>query len=143
MTPLFGHSLGHSGVAIDTGNGSLLHCGDAYFHRGEVDRNAPRCPAAVRGYEAAVAAGRSRIEKSLERAVKAGKLDDDVAMASLARVRFTTDLGEFADRQLVIEAVREFEEEKLEVFRSLRKIVVERDGRTAIIDNPGYAKASA
>jgi 3-hydroxybutyryl-CoA dehydrogenase len=42
-------------------------------------------------------------------------------------VRFTTDLGEFADRQLVIEAVREFEEEKLEVFRSLSKIVVDDD----------------
>ena len=77
--------------------------------------------------EAAVAAGRARIEKSLERAVKAGKLDDDVAMASLARVRFTTDLGEFTDRQIVIEAVREFEEEKLDVFRSLSKIVVDDD----------------
>jgi 3-hydroxybutyryl-CoA dehydrogenase len=77
--------------------------------------------------EAAIAAGRARIENSLERAVKAGKLQDDAAMATLARVRFTTDLGEFADRQLVIEAVREFEEEKIEVFRSLDKIVVDSD----------------
>ena len=40
-----------------------------------------------------------------------------------ARVRFVTDIGELADRQLVVEAVREFEDEKLEVFRSLGKIV--------------------
>jgi 3-hydroxybutyryl-CoA dehydrogenase len=77
--------------------------------------------------DAAIAAGRARIEKSFDRAVKAGKLDDEAATAALARVRFTTDLGEFADRQLVIEAVREVEEEKAEVFRSLSKIVTDED----------------
>jgi 3-hydroxybutyryl-CoA dehydrogenase len=75
--------------------------------------------------EAAVSAGRSRIESSLQRAVKAGKLDDDAAMAALARVRFVTDIGELADRQLVVEAVREYEDEKLEVFRSLGKLVID------------------
>ena len=77
--------------------------------------------------DAAVSAGRSRIETSLQRAVKAGKLDDDAAMAALARVRFVTDIGELADRQLVVEAVREFEDEKLEVFQSLGKIVIDED----------------
>ncbi len=33
--------------------------------------------------DAAVAAGRSRIETSLQRAVRAGKLEDDAAMAAL------------------------------------------------------------
>jgi 3-hydroxybutyryl-CoA dehydrogenase len=75
--------------------------------------------------DAAVAAGRSRIESSLQRAVKAGKLEDDAAMAALARVRFVTDIGELADRQLVVEAVREYEDEKLEVFRSLGKLVID------------------
>ena len=75
--------------------------------------------------DAAVAAGRSRIESSLDRAVNAGKLDDDARTASLARIRFVTDIGELADRQLVLEAVREFEDEKLEVFRNLGKIVVD------------------
>ena len=60
--------------------------------------------------EAAVAAGRSRIEASLQKAVRAGKLDDDAAMAALGHVRFVTDIGELADRQLVVEAVREFED---------------------------------
>jgi 3-hydroxybutyryl-CoA dehydrogenase len=75
--------------------------------------------------DAAVSAGRSRIETSLQRAVKAGKLDDDAAMAALARVRFVTDIGELADRQLVVEAVREFEDEKIEVFNSLGKLVID------------------
>ena len=75
--------------------------------------------------DAAVTAGRSRIETSLQKAVRAGKLDDDAAMAALARVRFVTDIGELADRQLVVEAVREFEDEKIEVFNSLGKLVID------------------
>jgi 3-hydroxybutyryl-CoA dehydrogenase len=75
--------------------------------------------------EAAVAAGRSRIESSLDRAVSAGKLSEDSRMATLAQISFVTDVGELADRQLVVEAVREFEDEKLDVFRNLGKIVVD------------------
>jgi 3-hydroxybutyryl-CoA dehydrogenase len=75
--------------------------------------------------EAAVGAGRARIEASLERGVNSGKIEDDARNAALARVRFVTDLGELADRQLVIEAVREYEDEKLDVFRNLGKIVVD------------------
>jgi 3-hydroxybutyryl-CoA dehydrogenase len=75
--------------------------------------------------DAAVAAGRSRIESSLDRAVNAGKLDEISATAALARVRFVTDIGELSDRQLVVEAVREFEDEKLDVFRNLGKIVAD------------------
>jgi 3-hydroxybutyryl-CoA dehydrogenase len=77
--------------------------------------------------DAAIAVGRSRIEKSLERGVKAGKLEQDAADAVIGRIRFVTDLGELADRQLVIEAVREYEDEKLEVFRNLDKIVTDPD----------------
>ena len=36
MVPLLGHTAGHVGIAIDAGERWLLHCGDAYFHRGEV-----------------------------------------------------------------------------------------------------------
>ncbi len=75
--------------------------------------------------DAAVAAGRARIETSLERAVSSGKLDDGARTASLAQITFVTDIGELADRQLVVEAVREFEDEKLEVFASLGKIVID------------------
>jgi 3-hydroxybutyryl-CoA dehydrogenase len=75
--------------------------------------------------EAAVEAGRERIEQSLERAVIGGKLDAAAQEAALARIEFVIDLGELHDRQLVIEAVREFEEEKLEVFSSLSKILTD------------------
>jgi 3-hydroxybutyryl-CoA dehydrogenase len=75
--------------------------------------------------DAAIAAGRDRIEQSLARAVTAGKLSEDEQLSVLARIEFVTDMGEMYDRQLVIEAVREFEDEKLEVFTSLGKIVAD------------------
>lgn len=36
LVPLAGHTRGHTGVAVDTGSGWLLHAGDAYFFHGEV-----------------------------------------------------------------------------------------------------------
>lgn len=51
MVPLVGHTLGHSGVAVDTGAGWLLHAGDAYFYRGEMNVDDPRCPAGLRMYQ--------------------------------------------------------------------------------------------
>ncbi|MGB2852131.1 MAG: MBL fold metallo-hydrolase [Solirubrobacterales bacterium] len=36
IVPLVGHSRGHSAIAVRDGDGWLLHCGDAYFNRGEV-----------------------------------------------------------------------------------------------------------
>jgi glyoxylase-like metal-dependent hydrolase (beta-lactamase superfamily II) len=35
--PLFGHTVGHCGVAVQTGDGWLLHAGDSYYRRVEVD----------------------------------------------------------------------------------------------------------
>jgi 3-hydroxybutyryl-CoA dehydrogenase len=67
--------------------------------------------------------GREKIETSLARAVRSGKLDGSARDEVLARIDYTTDLGDFGDRQLVIEAIIESEHEKLEVFSSLDKIV--------------------
>jgi 3-hydroxybutyryl-CoA dehydrogenase len=75
----------------------------------------------------ALDAGRKRVEASLDRAVKAGKLEAADRDAALAQIRFTTDFGELADRQLVVEAVIENEAEKLEVFASLDKAVQDED----------------
>jgi glyoxylase-like metal-dependent hydrolase (beta-lactamase superfamily II) len=44
LVPLPGHTLGHTGVAIRRGDGWLLHCGDAYFHHGEVQTPPHRPP---------------------------------------------------------------------------------------------------
>ncbi|MFI7230706.1 MBL fold metallo-hydrolase [Nonomuraea angiospora] len=38
LVPLDGHTRGHAGVAVDDGEGWLLHAGDAYFYHGELDR---------------------------------------------------------------------------------------------------------
>ncbi|ADJ50714.1 3-hydroxybutyryl-CoA dehydrogenase [Amycolatopsis mediterranei S699] len=75
----------------------------------------------------ALDAGRARIEKSLQRGVKSGKLTTEDADAALARLRFTTDIAEFADRDLIIEAILEQEQAKVDVFRQLDKIVEAED----------------
>lgn len=67
----------------------------------------------------AAEAGRSRIEKSVDRALDRGKLNASARSGILDRVRFSTDLSEQADRQLVIEAVTENEALKREIFTAL------------------------
>lgn len=82
------------------------------------------CDVIVREVEPAAAeAGHARIVKSLERAVTAGKLDDEGREAALSRLSFTTDVGELGDRELVVEAVVENESAKVEVFSMLDKVV--------------------
>jgi len=50
LIPLFGHSRGHTGVALKTSDGWLLHCGDAYFNHGEVE-TPPSCPPGLRFFQ--------------------------------------------------------------------------------------------
>lgn len=47
MIPLPGHTRGHTGIAVKTDTGWLLHAGDAYFFHGETE-TPPRCPAGLR-----------------------------------------------------------------------------------------------
>lgn len=54
MVPLGGHSRGHAAVAVQTPDGWLLHCGDAYFHHGEMEPNG-RCPPGLRAFQTVVA----------------------------------------------------------------------------------------
>lgn len=39
LIPLFGHTFGHCGVAVRQGERWVLHVGDAYYLRGELDRD--------------------------------------------------------------------------------------------------------
>ncbi|WP_404953842.1 3-hydroxybutyryl-CoA dehydrogenase [Streptomyces sp. 147326] len=71
----------------------------------------------------AARAARERVAVSLERAVQRGKLDRFTAEDAMARLVFTGDLEDLADRQLVIEAVTENPEAKTEIFTALDKIV--------------------
>jgi glyoxylase-like metal-dependent hydrolase (beta-lactamase superfamily II) len=53
LIPLPGHSRGHSAIAVRDGDGWLMHCGDAYFHRNEM-QIPPSAPAGIKFFEAAV-----------------------------------------------------------------------------------------
>ncbi|MFF4759790.1 3-hydroxybutyryl-CoA dehydrogenase [Streptomyces sp. NPDC001292] len=72
-------------------------------------------------------AGRDRITASLDRGLRNRKLSEAERDAALGRIRFTTDLADCADRDMVIEAVAEDEHIKTEVFASLDKIVTRAD----------------
>ena len=47
MIPLAGHTAGRAGVAVASAHGWLLHAGDAYLFRHEVDRPERRCPPGI------------------------------------------------------------------------------------------------
>jgi 3-hydroxybutyryl-CoA dehydrogenase len=74
---------------------------------------------------AAVESGQQRLIRSLDRAVSAGKLAEPDRDEALSRIAFTSDIGDLADRQLVVEAVVEDEQTKIDVFRRLDKVVTD------------------
>ncbi|MGE5695258.1 MAG: 3-hydroxybutyryl-CoA dehydrogenase [Candidatus Sericytochromatia bacterium] len=77
--------------------------------------------------EELVIAGRKRITSSLERAASKGKLSEADRDAALAKLTFTTDLGDLADRQLVIEAVVEDLAVKARIFAELDALIGDPD----------------
>lgn len=80
----------------------------------------------VREIDATAAeAGRKRLINSLDRGVSTGKLSEAERDLAVGRLAFTTDLGDLADRQIVIEAVIEDEALKTEVFSILDKVVLD------------------
>ncbi|MFD6329420.1 3-hydroxybutyryl-CoA dehydrogenase [Streptomyces niveus] len=89
--------------------------------------------AALRGLDVTVAesapelaaAGRDRVTASLDRRLRRGTLTEADRDQALARLTFTHDLGDLADRQFVIEAVAENRETKAEIFQRLDKAVTD------------------
>lgn len=78
----------------------------------------------VREVDAATAErGRNRLMSSFDKAVARKKMTEEERDATIARLTVTTDIGDMADRQLVIEAVIEDEPLKTEVFSALDKVV--------------------
>ncbi|RCW43948.1 3-hydroxyacyl-CoA dehydrogenase [Halopolyspora algeriensis] len=71
----------------------------------------------------AAEAGRSRIRKSLDRAVQNQKIGEADRDAAQERIRTTTSLNELHDRELVIEAIAENEEVKTKVFAELDQVI--------------------
>ena len=67
-------------------------------------------------------AGQGTIKKSLDRAVDKGKLEAADRDAAWGRIRFTTDLADLADRDLVVEAIVEDMDAKNELFSALDEL---------------------
>jgi glyoxylase-like metal-dependent hydrolase (beta-lactamase superfamily II) len=62
LVPTAGHSHGHGAVAVKHRDGWLLHCGDAYFHKGEMQKR-PYCSAGMAAFQRIVASdNRTRLE---------------------------------------------------------------------------------
>jgi 3-hydroxybutyryl-CoA dehydrogenase len=72
--------------------------------------------------DATLAKGIGRIEQQLARAVEKGKLDTAAADAARARIHGTTDYGDLADCDLVLEAITEDLELKLAMWREVDAI---------------------
>lgn len=60
LVPLFGHTLGHCGVAVQDNEGWLLHAGDAYFDPREVHGPKRKCAWKVGLFQAAVQTDRAQ-----------------------------------------------------------------------------------
>lgn len=70
IVPVVGHSRGHAAVAVKTGDGWLLHCGDAYFFHTEMAAQ-PHCPPGLGFFQTALAhdnAARRANQKRLHQA---------------------------------------------------------------------------
>ncbi len=64
----------------------------------------------------------ARIAASLQKASATGKLAED-PQTVLGRIRYTTDLAALADREIVIEAIRETVEDKVHLVGSLDEVL--------------------
>jgi 3-hydroxybutyryl-CoA dehydrogenase len=73
------------------------------------------------------AAGKARILKSLDRGVSSGKITEREREQAAARLTFTSELSDFADREIVVEAVLEDEGIKTALFVELDRVVTDPD----------------
>lgn len=113
----------HAGEVAEIERVGVVGCGLMGSGIAEVSARAG-CDVVVLEVDAdAVAAGRARVEKSLARGLKSGKLTGEERDATIEAMRFTTDYDDLADRHIVIEAVIENEDEKTAVFRRLDNVV--------------------
>lgn len=65
VMPLAGHSRGHSLVGIERGDRTLVHAGDAYFHRGSITEGA--VPFGLAFFEGLVAWNRAEVAENHRR----------------------------------------------------------------------------
>src|SRR6185312_11792313 len=80
-------------------------------------------PVVIRELPEYLAAARTRLETSMDSAVKRGKLDAAKRDAAVAKVTFTSELKDVAGSDLVIEAVPENLALKVSIMKELNEIV--------------------
>jgi 3-hydroxybutyryl-CoA dehydrogenase len=102
--------------------GGLMGAGIA-----EVSARAGLDTVVVEVSEEAGKAAEKRIRGSLERAESRGKITSQDLADTLERIRFVTDLGELADRDLVVEAASEREDIKLDLFKKVGALLEKDD----------------
>src|SRR5438045_425727 len=68
---------------------------------------------------------RAAVERSLERALAAGKLPDDERREALDRLAFTSQLGDVEGSDVALEAIIESERAKRELFLELDRLLPE------------------
>jgi len=106
-------------------NVGVVGCGLMGAGIAEVSARAGKDVVVVESSAAAAEAGRERLHRSLERAEQRGKIDS--AADVLARIRVVDDLAQLSDRDLVVEAIVEDEQAKVDLFRRLDEIVASPD----------------
>ena len=75
----------------------------------------------------AAEAGRARLVTSFDRGLTANKMTEDERDAAMERLSFTTDIGDLSDRDLVVEAIIEDEDMKVDLFRELDQVLKNSD----------------
>jgi 3-hydroxybutyryl-CoA dehydrogenase len=103
----------------------VVGCGLMGSGIAEVTARAGAFVTVIESDEDALKRGQDRIEKSLSRAVGSNKMSEDDASHIRDHLTYSTDFGDLADRELVIEAVAENEDIKLDVFRKIDASVVD------------------
>jgi len=66
LVPLIGHTRGHAAVALNADGGWMMHCGDAFFDRRELD-TPPSCPPMLRLFQNLTAADNTARKANRER----------------------------------------------------------------------------
>lgn len=103
----------------------VVGCGLMGSGIAEVTARAGAFVTVIESDEEALKRGQDRVETSLSRAVVSNKMSDDEATRVRDHLMFSTDFADLADREIVIEAVAESEDLKLDVFRKIDAAVVD------------------
>lgn len=80
LIPLAGHTRGHAGIAINTPTGWLLHAGDAYFYRDEMNPTQRHCTPGLRAYQWMMEVDRTARLHNQDRLYALTSLSDEVQL---------------------------------------------------------------